>query len=81
MSSSNSHEDDIDRVRSGASLASDLLWNLYLQSSAATISMSRIYLVRGSRPDTLTLKAGNSLLGERNKVRETAEKVYLLWNL
>ena len=43
--------------------------------------MSRIYLVRGSRPDTLTLKAGNSLLGERNKVRETAEKVYLLWNL
>lgn len=30
-----------------------LLWNLYLQSSAATMSSSRMYFAFGSSPDTL----------------------------
>lgn len=34
---------------------SNLLWNLYLQSSAATMSISRIYLDFLSKPDTRTL--------------------------
>lgn len=41
---------------------SNLLWNLYLQSSAATMSMSSIYLDFLSKPETRTLKAGNMRL-------------------
>lgn len=41
---------------------SNLLWNLYLQSSAATMSISRMYLDFLSRPETRTLKAGNMRL-------------------
>lgn len=35
------------------------LWNLYLQSSAATISIKRMYLAFLSRPVHLTLNGGN----------------------
>lgn len=41
---------------------SNLLWNLYLQSSAATMSMRSIYLDFLSNPETRTLKAGNMRL-------------------
>ena len=35
------------------------LWNLYLQSSTATVSMRRMYLARLSKPVTRTLYGGN----------------------
>lgn len=41
---------------------SNLLWNLYLQSSAATMSISSMYLDFLSKPETRTLKAGNMRL-------------------
>jgi len=41
------------------------LWNLYLQSSAATISIKRIYLAFLSRPVHLTLNGGNIRLWQR----------------
>ena len=39
-----------------------LLWNLYLQSSTATMSINKIYLDLLSSPDTFTLNGGNILL-------------------
>lgn len=45
-------------------------WNLYLQSSAATRSISRMYLARVSIPVQLTLSGGNMRL-ERGEKEET----------
>ena len=40
-------------------------WNLYLLSSKATMSMTIMYLVSGSSPDTLILITGNILLQKK----------------
>lgn len=45
------------------------LWNLYRQSSAATMSISRMYLAFLSRPLTRTLKGGNIRLRGRERAR------------
>uniref|UniRef100_A0A0E9TJQ4 Uncharacterized protein n=1 Tax=Anguilla anguilla TaxID=7936 RepID=A0A0E9TJQ4_ANGAN len=43
------------------------LWNLYRQSSAATISINKIYLAFLSRPFTRTLKGGNIRLKNKQE--------------
>lgn len=53
------------------------LWNLYLQSSAATISINKMYLAFLSSPVHLTLNGGNILLwaeGGREEVGGRKDK-------
>ena len=45
----------------------DLLWNLYLRSSAATMSSNKMYLAFGSNPDTLNFIWGNICLERKVK--------------
>ena len=53
------------------------LWNLYLQSSAATISINMMYLAFLSSPETRTLKGGNIRLSLKscNQMNEWEEEI------
>lgn len=49
------------------------LWNLYLQSSAATMSISKMYLAFLSSPVHRTLNGGNILLTDRQERRKRGD--------
>src|SRR6218665_951428 len=51
------------------------LWNLYRQSSTATMSTRRIYLALLSNPETLTLNGGNIRLSTTT-TKHTAVVIY-----
>lgn len=57
------------------------LWNLYLQSSAATISINRMYFAFLSKPVHLTLNGGNIRLwnGIRKSLKNSGLAYLSLW--